>query len=167
MKKISILSVLFFLLIYSVGCKDSIDSEPKEPGDLITGMYFVEGEKIIYQYPTWPIEDGHLPVIDTIRVEIALNIQLQDDRETIRLVGVPGADVGIFEHRMYPNCTQSRDCEIYGTKTSEDNFEINLSGNGRTYQANLFLKNYFELEAKFQYQSTTIDYNLTGQRYFE
>lgn len=139
--------------------------EPEYPK---TGLYFLRGEKITTTYSDWPIPEGEEPEIDTVRVDFSTHLKVQDDQEMIRFAGLHGADAGEMENRVYPNCTISEDCVILGQSTGTESFEIDVENNGRTYTGSGIARSTdFQLTAQYQYQNTTIDYELEGQMYID
>jgi hypothetical protein len=133
-----------------------------------TGLYFVGGEKRTTSYSAWPIPDGEVPEVETERVEFSIHLKVQDDRETIRFAGLHGADAGEMENRVYPDCMNSEDCIVMGQSTGTESFEIDIENNGRTYTATGNARSTdFQLNAQYQYQNITIDYDLDGQMYIE
>lgn len=137
--------------------------EPEYPH---TGLYFVGGEKRTTSYSDWPIPEGEEPEVDTERVEFSIHLKVQDDQEAIRFVGLHGTDAGEMENRVYPDCTISEDCVILGQSTGTESFEIDIENEGRTYTATGNARSTdFQLNAQYQYQNITIDYDLEGQMY--
>lgn len=137
-----------------------------EPEYAHTGLYFVGGDKITTRYSDWPIPEGEGPEVDTIRVEFSTFLNVQDDQETIRFAGLHGADAGEMQNRVYPDCTSSEDCIILGHSTGTETFEIDIENKGRTYIATGNARSTdFQLTGHYQYQNTTIDYDLKGQMY--
>jgi hypothetical protein len=139
--------------------------EPEYPH---TGLYFVGGEKRTTSYSEWPIPEGEVEEVETERVEFSIHLKVLDDQETIRIVGLHGADAGEMENRVYPDCMNSEDCVILGQTTGSETFEIDVENNGRTYTATGSARSTdFQLNGQYQYQNITIDYDLDGHMYVE
>ncbi len=164
-KNLIIIALLFSILIgCSTGSTEPEPPEPPEPFDRISGIFFLDGTRTTVEDPCFHCPAGE----DTLkeRVSFSLIAQLEhDNSERIQFFGLQGADTGDMDKRVFPDCTRSADCEIFGTFESEAFFEIDIENNGHRYQASGSIGEVeIELQGQYSYDDITIDYDLSGKR---
>ncbi len=170
-KKRLLIIVLVFSLIGFLAfnsCSDSSLDTDTDGGDdtTVSDLIYLRGTQIITQYSAWPIQENDVPTVDTTRIHFITKIQsIRGERNSIRLYGLDGADVGKREHYLYPDCEHPDDCVVTG-KLEDEVFDIQLTNNGRSYEAsgNIYqtYDPYVEMTATYNYQNTTIEYELEG-----
>lgn len=135
--------------------------------DRISGNFYLEGFKIEKRFSDWPIPPDEEPSIDTTRIDFSLTIVLPDpEQDEVRFYGLSGADVGESDHRVYPGCTVPEDCKVFGQRTDLEEIAIILENDGRMYHGFAYVRtNYIGVQAEYQYQNITIEYDLDGQRF--
>lgn len=170
MRNIKYFFTFILLMIVVSGCVDSGDTAID---DTISGIYYLSG-------PRTTIEDPCIhcaPETSELREYMDISVvarQDPDDRERIQFYGIQGVDTGEFEKRVFPNCTRSADCEVFGKITSSNTFqtnggafEIDIENNGRRYQATGSLgTSTIDLKGQYTYEDITIDYDLNGKRVY-
>lgn len=171
MKNLVVFAALCFGA-FLLGCSEnSVQPEPESEvsADTLSTLFFLEGKKIETRYSEWPVPDGEQPSVDTTNIYFTVHIKrVEGDMKKVRFYGLEGADAGSAGNRVYPNCTVSDDCKVYGNIVLGQQFEIDLENNGRTYQANGLVTTFeANLTGRYQYQNLTIDYELQGERYYE
>lgn len=162
---IVLLGILGLFVIKGCG-----DSSTGNEDDRVSGILLVGGKEIKTTYSDWPIPEGDEPAKDTTSIGFFLKIQeVGYGNDQLRIVGLEGADVGKYDNRVFPNCTNPEECKIYGKLAGED-LEIDINNNGRSYQATGKIYQtydpYIEMTATYKYQNITIEYNLEGGRKF-
>lgn len=144
------------------GCKDLFSGSDRED-DTIIGLFALSGQEIVTNYSEWPIPENDEPSVETTRIDFLMLIRSVDGEENrVRLYGLEGADVGKREHYFYPSCKTPDDCKITGMLEGED-LKIDINSNGRSYRAEVKIRNnYVEITATYNYQQTTINYEVDG-----
>lgn len=166
---IGILLVAMIGQFILAGCSNDA-SGPDAGGefmDKISGDFYLEGFKIEKRFSDWPVPPDEEPSVDTTRIDFTLTIALTDPgQDTFRFYGLSGADAGESGHRVFPGCTVPEDCKVFGQRTAPEEIEIILENEGRTYHGFTYVRrNYIEVQAEYQYQNITIEYDLEGQRF--
>jgi hypothetical protein len=141
------------------GCSNS--STNTKINDEVFGLYSIEGQKII-------TNENEETTVDTLYVEFLLMIsKAEAGEDTIRLYGLQGVDTGDGDNRVYPNCTIPEECEVFAKLEGED-LKIDVINDGRSYQATGKIyqtyEPYIEMKATFNYQNTTIYYEVEGEK---
>ncbi|MDX1640670.1 MAG: hypothetical protein R3220_03170 [Balneolaceae bacterium] len=162
-----VLFALVGLLVFN-NCGDSLTVPDKDDNknEILSEVIFMKGRLIATKYSDWPIPENDVPEIDTTRIGFLMKVQsINGEENSIRIYGLEGGDVGKREDYLFPGCTHPDDCRIIGTLTDEA-LQINLTNNGRTYQAEGSISNaynpYVHMTATYNYQNTTIEYELEG-----
>lgn len=154
--------ILFaWVLIFMTGC---VDSGEMELEDRLSGIYYLNGPRITIEENCFHCAAGE----DTLREIVSFSVIAQldhDNPEQVQLFGIQGADTGDLDKRVFPECTRSADCEVFGTIISGGAFEIDIENNGRRYQATGSLGTAtIDLKGQYSYDDITIDYDLNGKR---
>lgn len=142
--------------------------EPKETKIDLSGIWLISGGERVTTYSEWPIPPNEEPVKENHGQGFSVLIQ-QVDENTIRIYGLLGADAGRAEYAVFPECSKPDDCNVFGTKTGEHEWEIDIQNGPRTYHAEISLKkfinlNEFILEGRYEYQNRSVEYLLDGKR---
>lgn len=160
---------LFLISIIMAGC---VDSEPVQIIDRTSGFYYLYGPRIT-------VEDSciHCPADeDSLRERVSFSLFVQVDPnnlERVQFYGLQGADTGDMDRRVFPDCTLSPDCEVFGRIQTTGDFEIDIENNGHRYQATgTIVRSEFleegryaiELQGQYSYENITIDYKLEGRK---
>lgn len=150
------------------GCGGSSTGPEKEFFDPVSGIMLVRAEKTTNIYSDWPIPEGDDPEIKTEIINFIFVLKLSREIEgQVRIYGLEGADVGKYDHRVYPDCINPNDCKVYGTMSDNTNLEVDLENNGRTYVATGSIQTMdFNIQAEYQHENVVIQYDLTGERIF-
>lgn len=169
-KKLLIIALVFSLIGFLAfnSCSDSsIDTDREEGKDkTVSDLIYLRGTQIITKYSAWPIPENEVPAVDTTRISFIMKIHsIRGERNSIRIYGLEGADVGKREDYLYPDCKDPDDCIVTG-KLEDEVLDIQLTNNGRSYEAsgNIYqtYDPYVEMAATYSYQNTTIEYDLEG-----
>ncbi|WP_234568085.1 hypothetical protein [Rhodohalobacter sp. 614A] len=133
--------------------------EPEEPVDNISGVYYLRGTQTHSGLPWFNrLIDYRDPY--TNYTEFSFYVKLVKDKvDTVRIYGLEGADAGIAEKKVFPNCTNSDDCKVYGKRKSSGEIEIDIEHDGRRYQASGYITS---LTARLSYGNVSVDYDLSG-----
>lgn len=160
---------IFLLSVFITGC---VDSEPVQIIDRTSGFYALSGPRVT-------VDDScfHCPVGEnTLNESITFSLFVQVDPnnpERIQFYGLQGADTGDMDRRVFPECTRSQDCEVFGTIQTGGAFEIDIENNGHRYQATGTIARVennpaglyaLQLQGQYSYEDITIDYNLQGRQ---
>ncbi|MCC5941201.1 MAG: hypothetical protein JJU37_06615 [Balneolaceae bacterium] len=160
---------LFLLSVILAGC---VDSEPTQVIDRTSGFYAISGPRIT-------VEDScfHCPVGEnTLNESVIFSLFVQVDpnnSQRIQFYGLQGADTGDMDRRIFPKCTRSQDCEVFGTIQAGGDFEIDIENNGHRYAATGTIARIdnnpaglyaIQLQGQYSYEDITIDYNLQGSQ---
>lgn len=166
LKVVLVYSLIGFLAFNS--CSDSsIDTDTDgEEDTTVSDLIFLRGTQITTKYSAWPIPENEVPAVDTTRISFIMKIHsIGGERNSIRMYGLEGADVGKREDYLYPDCKDPDDCIVTG-KLEDEVLDIQLTNNGRSYEAsgNIYqtYDPYVEMTATYSYQNTTIEYELEG-----
>lgn len=168
MQIIKYMFTLLLLMSIMFACVDSGDNKIK---DTISGIYYLEGPRLTVEDPCFHCAAGE----DTLRERVSFSVIAQldnDNPDRIQFYGIQGADTGDFGKRVFPDCTRSADCEVFGKVIPSGefvinggSFEIDIENNGHRYQATgFFSSSTSNLQGKYTYEGITIDYELTGKR---
>jgi len=152
------------------GCENSFFGSDRED-DTISGLFALTGKEIVTTYTDWPIPENDVPKRVTTNIDFLMLIRsVQGEKNMVRMYGLEGADVGKREHYLYPGCKTPDDCKITGTLDGEV-VEMDINNNGRSYRATVTIRNvtdgnnlsnYAEITATYNYQNTTIHYEVDG-----
>ncbi len=153
------------MLSILIGCSDgSIEPEPIETVDRISGIFFLHGSRTTTEAPCFHCPAGEDTLRETITFSVITRLDPQDP-ERIQFFGLQGADTGDVDKRVYPDCTRSADCEIFGSVHSEVFFEIDIDNNGHHYQASGYIGTEdIDLQGQYSYDGVVIEYDLSGKR---
>lgn len=164
----SILFIISFCTVLTVSvslfsCSGvSTDTDPdNEFTDRISGLYYLSGHKI-KTTNTGFVDQTR----DSIGVTFTVNIKMIKEKEdSIRFLGLEAVDTGEMEKRVFPKCINPENCRVYGKIIDNEEFIIYITNERRSYQGNGILGNRdIELNARFEDESTTIEYFLTGKQ---
>lgn len=150
------------------GC---VDSEPAEIIERRSGFYYLSGPRITVEDSCFHCAEGE----DTLQesVTFSLIVQVDPNSERVQFYGLQGADTGDLDRRVYPDCTRSSDCKIFGTIQPGGAFEIDIENNGHRYQAAGSIRRSefgpedrysIELQGQYSYEDLSIDYDLEGEQ---
>ena len=156
--------LVFLVVTILANCSGSpVGPEPQQP-DRISGVFYLQGPKTT----TGPPCLHCLPDNETLQEIIyhSVNVQLVEGKQdTVRFFGVYGADAGDTADRVFPDCTSSNDCKVYGRLTSSEQYEIDIEHSGRRFRATGVIRTVtFTLEGQYTHENRTIDYELEGKR---
>ncbi|MDZ7718275.1 MAG: hypothetical protein U5K72_05580 [Balneolaceae bacterium] len=157
-------ATLCVAILMLMGCSGSSTAPGNESP--IPGVYYLRGEKIVST-----VSAGNTGEIeqDTTFVLLIVKIQkVENERNRFRFYGLDGADVSEEgNHRVFPECNDPEQCEIYGSIAGED-LLIDVSNGERSYHAsgNVYqtYDPYIDIEAEYEYQDVTIHYTLEGDQ---
>lgn len=166
-----VLALLLFSLLGLLAfnsCSDSLEgpNTDDEEDDIISALMYLDGIQITTTYSAWPVPENDVPEVDTTRIGFLVKIQSIDgEKNSIRIYGLEGADVGKRENYLYPDCENPDDCKVIGT-LAEEELEIDISNNGRSYQAEGKIYQtydpYIEMTGIYNYQNIIIHYEAEG-----
>lgn len=153
---------LVFIFILIIGCSGaSVDPEPEEPEDHITGIYFLEGTKIINRtlYP-----QGYFISTDTTSVTFTIYLDLLDPNENqIQIFGLRGLNAGDLQV-LPSDCGQStRDCAIVSMEDSRFDFNFR-SPNGIYNGTGELADGQIEIDTYCYYRGREFLYDLSGSK---
>ena len=165
-----IIMLLVFGFASMKGCSDSstdpYDSKNEEEVvDRISGIMYLRGQKVTTTYSDWPIPEGDKPTVDSSYINFIISLKLdQKNPEKVRIYGLEGADVGKYENLIFPNCTNTNECKVYGEMTGLRSFTVELENSGRTYTATgAFKSTDYKIVGEYNYQNITIQYDLFAE----
>ena len=161
--------ILFIPILFIIGlstfssCSESMTVPEEEP---LSAVIYLYGQQITSTYSAWPIPENEEPIVDTTGIAFFTKFQsIHGDENQLRVYGLEGADVGKRGNQLFPGCEHPDECRITGTLINEE-FSINLTNDGRSYQAKGFIYQtydpYVEMTATYNYQNTTFEYELKG-----
>jgi hypothetical protein len=166
-KQISWLNnLLFGMLVLSIfivaGCSGSSTGPEVRIIDTTSGDIYMYGKELT----TVHLPNGEKADEITAYIDFVMTVKLlKVGEESVRFYGLEGADVGKKSHNVFPGCTQSDDCPVFGRMINSETFEINISNEGRSYTATGSIRTVnVELEAVYQSENVTIRYELNGRR---
>ncbi len=163
MKVINNMIIFTLFLLFMIGC---VDSGEEVLEDRLSGIYYLNGPRFSVEEPCIHCAADE----DTLREIVSFSVIAQldhDNPDRIQFFGLLGADTGDMDKRVFPDCTRSEDCEIYGRIISGGDFEIDIENNGHRYHATGFLStSIIYLQGQYSYEDITIDYDLSGERVF-
>ncbi|MEX2410846.1 MAG: hypothetical protein WD607_05640 [Candidatus Paceibacterota bacterium] len=163
MRDIKYIFILFLLLVLMMGCVDT-DPDKSEFNDRFSGIFYLHGTRTTVEDPCLHCAIGQDTLRETVTFSLFTRLD-HDNPDRIQFYGLQGADTGDFGKRVFPDCTRSADCEIFGGIHSEELFEIDIENDGHHYQANGSIRFVdIELQGRYTYDNITIDYDLTGKR---
>lgn len=173
MKDITLNKLTVYLVcIFLFSCTDDTLNpppyEPKETEIDLSGIWLLSGSEERTTYSEWPIPPDEDP--EQEKYSQGFNVLIQQiDENNIRIYGLVGADAGRAENAVFPECSNPENCKVFGTKTGEHEWEIDIQNGPRTYNAVIKLKemidlNEFTLEGTYEYQNKSIEYVLDGRR---
>lgn len=153
----------FLLTALMLGCVNSGDTEIH---DNLSGIYYLEGPRITVEDPCIHCAPETNELTERISFSVIARLD-HDNPERIQFYGIQGADTGDFGKRVFPGCTRSADCEVFGRIISGGAFEIDIENNGHRYQATGSLGSAtINLRGQYTYEDLTIDYDLNGKRVY-
>lgn len=164
--------LLIFGLASLKGCSDSLTNPPdpkneeeEEFEDKISGIMYLRGQKITTTYSDWPIPEGEKPTVESTYIDFIISLKLDPENpERVRIYGLEGADVGKYENMIYPNCTNTNECKVFGEMTGERSFTVDLENQGRTYTATgAFKSTDYKIVGEYNYQNIIIRYDLFAE----
>lgn len=163
MKSYSILFTFMFLSILMIGC---VDPDPPRIIDRTSGIFYLYGTRITVEDPCihCPSDQDYLREIVDFSVIAKLD---PDNWDRVQFYGLQGADTGDMDKRVYPDCTRSADCEIFGSISLSDGgrYEIDIENQGHRYYATGVLSSTtIHLQGQYTYEDITIDYDLSGKK---
>lgn len=170
MNNIKTLFPILLLMPLMWGCMDSGETEIE---DTVSGIYYLYGPRTTVEDPCTRCTAEQDSLREIISFSVIARLD-HDNRERIRLYGVQGADTGEFGKRVYPDCTHSEDCKVFGYIVPSGEFvvnggafEIDIENNGRRYKATGSLgTSTIDLKGQYSYKGITIDYDLNGKRVY-
>lgn len=155
--------LISFILCFLSACSEtSTEPEPelKEPVDTISGVYYLRGQQTHWFWNCFNCFNDENPFKNF--TEFSVNVQLvQDKVDTVRIYGLEGADAGVAEKKVFPDCYHPDDCKIYGKLHPSGDIEIELEQDGRSYSA-LWSDN--TLRGTFSHGEISVKYDLLGKR---
>ncbi len=155
------LCTLFLLMTLMLGCVDAGDPEIN---DTISGIYYLQGPRIKVEDPCIHCAPESNELTERINFSVIARLD-HNNPDRIQFFGLQGADTGDMDKRVFPDCTRSEDCEIYGRIISGGAFEIDIENNGHRYQATGSLGTAtINLKGQYTSDDVTIDYDLSGKR---
>lgn len=168
MRNYKYLLAIVLLTVLMLSCVDSGDPEFN---DTISSIYYLRGPRTTVQDPCVHCPAGQ----DSLREIVSFSVIARLDKENknrIQFYGIQGADTGEFGKRVFPDCTRSADCEVFGEIISGGafvnnggSFEIDIENDGHRYHSTGFLStSTINLQGRYTYDDITIDYDLTGKR---
>lgn len=162
--KANLLISVIFLIVLSTCSETPTESkpepEPEAPVDTISGVYFLDGSQTHWFWDCFNCFTDENPFRNG--TEFSVNVQLvQDKVDTVRFYGLEGADAGIAEKMVFPDCIHPYDCKVYGRLYPSGDIEIELERNGRSYSA-LWSEN--TLRGTFSHGEFSVKYDLLGKR---
>ncbi|NBB76353.1 MAG: hypothetical protein GVY02_03150 [Bacteroidetes bacterium] len=158
-----------FLLI---GCtNDGLNPPPFDPKESdfdVSGVWLASGGEDITTYSEWPIPPGEEPEVEEHSLGFVMLIEQMDDGH-IRIIGLPGADVGRADGLVFTGCLHPDNCEVIGNEIGKFEWEIDIQRGDRSYNALFSLKrfidlNQFTLEGTYEFQNRKIEYRFDGER---
>lgn len=160
-----LISCLGLFLLYSCDSSAGPDSDEKEQ-EQISVLLYVSGNQITTTYSAWPIPENDVASVDTTRIGFLMKLQtVPGEESSLRMYGLEGADVGKRENYLYPDCNNPDDCQVIGSLVDE-NLEVDITNNDRSYQAEGKIYQtydpYIEMTGTYNYQNTTIRYEVEG-----
>lgn len=162
---IKITSITFLCVWLLISCADQAVEQDPEPEpdpsiDTISGVYFVDGSQSHWFWDCFNCKTDENPFKNG--TEFSVNAQLVKDKvDTVRFYGLEGADAGIAEKKVFPNCTHPNDCRVYGRLHPSGEIEINIENDGRSYSA-LWSDN--TLRGTFSHGEFSVKYDLSWKR---
>lgn len=153
----------YLLTALMLSCVDSGDTEFQ---DTLSGIYYLHGPRTTVEDPCFHCPAGQ----DTLREFISFSViarLAKDNPERIQFYGVQGADTGDIAKRLFPDCTRSADCEIFGniSLSAGGTYEIDIENIGHRYQATgSLIPTTIDLKGQYSYENITIDYDFSGNR---
>lgn len=141
-------------------------TSPPAFDDLYTGLYYVYGSKIV--------SAGSFS--DTTNISSVVVVKMMSEKtDTLHFFGLPGADEG--EIKLYNGSRQLKDnagtlqhydeldgYKIYG-ELIDNNFEIHYQRVDNFYKATgVIIQNKIKLQAQYTVRTTTIEYDLAGEK---
>ena len=170
MRTVTYIFTLFLLTAFLISC---VDSSEVEIEDTISGIYYLSGPRTTMgkSCTRCPADQ------DSLREYISFSVIARldhDNRERIQLYGIQGADTGELDKRVYPDCTRSEDCEVFGYIVPSGEFVVNggafkidIENSGHRYQDTGSLgTSTIDLKGQYNYEDITIDYDLNGKRVY-
>lgn len=154
---------MFALSIFIVaGCSGSSTGPEVRIFDTTSGDIYMYGKELT----TVHLSNGETADEITTYIDFVMTVKLlKVGEESVRFYGLEGADVGKKGHNVFPGCTRSDDCPVFGRMTGNETFEININHQGRSYTATGSIRTVnVEMEAVYQSENVTIRYELNGQR---
>lgn len=170
LRKILLNLFLFCMVLFS-SCDDGPNQppyEPKEPYIDLSGLWLLSGAEETTTYSEWPIPPNEDPVQKKNSQGFNMLIQEMDENK-IRIYGLVGADAGRAEHSVFPTCNTPENCKIFGTKTGDRTWEVDIKNGQRTFYATieveiLINKIEIKLESTYEYQNKSIVHTLDGEK---
>lgn len=152
-------------------CSDSLTNPPdpkneeEEVEDRISGIMYLRGQKITTTYSDWPIPEDDKPTIDSTYIDFIISLKLDPENpDRVRIYGLEGADVGKYEYMIYPNCTNTNECKVFGEMTGERSFTVDLENQDRTYTATgAFKSTDYKIVGEYNHKNVTIEYDLFAE----
>jgi hypothetical protein len=147
-------------------CSSNTTEPDMEEPDLLSGNYRLEGWQIIRTYPRWPVQEGDVPEVDSSGISSHLIVErIEGKQDTIRLIGLEGADVGDYHEYLFPECTRADDCKIYGRMVTDQDFVVDVTnGERRYFGIGTILTIDIYVNGTYRYREKEIEYQLNGNR---
>lgn len=162
MNRILFLTKLGMIFIMIIGCSDtSVDPEPEEPEDHISGIYTLAGTKIINKnlYP-----QGNFISSDTTQISFSFSLKLIDPQENrIQVFGLRGLNAG--QSKVLPSsCENSRRyCAYVILKDSIIEFDFSEPG-GKYSGTGKLTDGQIEIDTRYYYRGREFFYDLSGSK---
>jgi hypothetical protein len=166
-----LLSLFLSCMILCSCIEDSLNPseyEPREPDIDLAGLWLLSGAEETTTYSEWPIPPDEDPVQKKNSQGFNMLIQ-QTGENQIRIYGLVGADAGRAEHSVFPECNNPENCKVFGTKTGDRTWEIDIKNGQRTFYATievkiLINKTEIRLESTYEYQNKSIEHTMDGEK---
>ncbi|MCG2590606.1 hypothetical protein [Rhodohalobacter sulfatireducens] len=169
-RKILLSFCLLCIVLFSC-TDDSLNQskyEPKEPDINLSGLWLLSGAEETTTYSEWPIPPDEDPVQKKNSQGFNMLIQQMDENK-IRIYGLVGADAGRAENSVFSACSNPENCKVYGTKTGDRTWEVDIKNGQRTFYATieveiLINKTEIRLESRYEFQNKSIEHTLDGEK---
>jgi hypothetical protein len=157
-----LLGLIALSILIIAGCSGSSTGPDVRIIDTTSGDIYMYGKELT----TVHLPNGETEEETTAYIDFVMTLKLlQVGEEKVRFYGLEGADVGKSGNYVFPGCTRSDDCPVYGRMTTNETFEININNQGRSYTATGSVRTvHVQLEGVYQSENVTIRYELNGRR---